>query len=74
MTDLLQPGSSEWNLQAIREHLPQYEDAIKAIIPSDGDMNDELVWLKDTTGSYTTKSGYAVAKLNTEAEPSDHFD
>lgn len=74
VADLLLPNSSEWNVQAIREHLPQYEENIKAITPSDCNMSDELVWLKDKSGTYTTKSGYAVAKLNTEAEPFDQFD
>ena len=74
MADLFRPNSSEWNLQAIREHLPQYEENIKAIIPSDCNMSDELVWLKDKSGNFTTKSGYEVAKLNTEPEPFDQFD
>ncbi|XP_048621840.1 uncharacterized protein LOC106442834 [Brassica napus] len=74
VANLLLPSSTEWNIQMIRDHLPQYEEVIKSIIPSDCNMNDELVWLKDKSGKYTTKSGYALAKINSEADPSDHFD
>ncbi|XP_033139816.1 uncharacterized protein LOC117131700 [Brassica rapa] len=74
VASLLLPSSTEWNIQMIRDHLPQYEEVIKSIIPSDCNMKDELVWLKNKSGNYTTKSGYALAKINSEAEPSDHFE
>lgn len=74
VADLLIPHTSNWNLQAIRENLPQYEDSIKAIIPSECNINDELIWLNDKSGTYTTKSGYALAKINSDADPEDHFD
>lgn len=74
VADLLLPSPTRWNLQAIRDHLPQYEDSIKAIIISDLGMKDELVWLNDKSGVYTTKSGYALAKIHLEADPTDGFD
>ena len=74
VADFLLPASNSWNLQMIREHLPHYEEAIKSIITSDCDMKDELVWLNDKSGMYTTRSGYALAKINSDPDPLDHFD
>lgn len=74
VADLFLPATTNWNLQAIREHLPQYEDTIKAIIPSECNMEDELVWLNDKSGAYTTKSGYALTKINSDPDPNDQFD
>ncbi|XP_018435786.1 uncharacterized protein LOC108808085 [Raphanus sativus] len=54
------------NVEAIRQHLPQYEDLIRAIPLSQYSMQDELVWLPDKTGTYTTKTGYALCKINVE--------
>jgi len=61
--DLLHHDSGDWNLEAIRSHLPQYEETIRLIHPSSYNMEDALVWLPGKTGSYTTKSGYALAKI-----------
>ena len=61
--DLLHHDSGNWNLEAIRSHLPQYEETIRLIHPSSYNMEDALVWLPGKTGSYTTKSGYALAKI-----------
>lgn len=63
VSDLLHPHSREWNVAAIREHLPQYEEKIRALIPSQYHMEDELVWLPEKSGSYSTKTGYALCKL-----------
>ncbi|KAL0813181.1 hypothetical protein Bca101_069624 [Brassica carinata] len=72
VSDLLLP-SSAWDLEAIRQHLPQYEDLILQIIPSSFQMKDELVWLYDKTGTYTSKSGYANARLETHGPPTNEF-
>ena len=66
--DLLYPDSSEWNLEAVRSCLPQYEESIRLIHPSSYNMEDALVWLPGKTGCYTTKSGYALSKLASERE------
>lgn len=66
---LLTP-SMEWDLTIIREHLPQYEEMIRRLIPSTLGMQDERVWLPNASGVYSTKSGYAIAKL-CNGEPSD---
>lgn len=75
--DLLSPGSANWNLGAIRAHLPQYEEAIRLIHPSAYNMEDALVWVPGKTGCYTTKSGYALSKLageqNIQQPPLNQF-
>lgn len=63
VSSLLLPGSNEWNLNAIRTILPQYEETIRRIIPSALQAPDERVWLHNSSGEYSTKSGYAVTKL-----------
>ena len=64
VSDLLKANSMEWNVEAIREHLPQYEVQIRTLTPSQFQMQDEIVWLPEKSGSYSTKSGYALCKLN----------
>lgn len=66
VADLIDPASGDWNIPAIRSHLPQYEDTIRLLIPSVIGMQDTLVWLPEKRGSYSTKSGYALTKLNVE--------
>lgn len=43
--------------------LPQYEENIRKLIPSAFPAPDDRVWLFKTNGEYSTKSGYAIAKL-----------
>lgn len=62
--DLFTPGTVEWNQNKIRLHLPAYENSIQKLVPSSFKMRDELMWLPEKTGQYTTKTGYALAKLN----------
>lgn len=73
VSDLIHSQSGEWNVEAIRLHLPQYEVQIRTIPLSQFSMEDELVWLPDKTGSYSTKTGYALCKLNI-GEPDITFD
>ncbi|XP_013614191.1 PREDICTED: uncharacterized protein LOC106320384 [Brassica oleracea var. oleracea] len=63
VSSLITPGTNEWDVEAIRETLPHYENFIRRLIPSALQAPDELVWLPNASGEYTTKSGYAVAKL-----------
>lgn len=65
MSNLIMPGSADWNAELIKLHLPQYEDHIMKLTPSALEMDDEHVWLFDKSGNYTTKSGYAIAKRST---------
>ena len=62
VSDLMHPDTMEWNVIAIRQHLPLYEDRILQIIPSSFNKHDELVWLPDASGLYNSKSGYALAR------------
>lgn len=65
VSDLIHTYSNEWNLSAIREHLPQYEAQIRALPLSQFSMVDEWVWLPEKSGVYSTKTGYALCKKNT---------
>ncbi|CAL9232043.1 unnamed protein product [Arabidopsis halleri] len=64
--DLISPITNDWNLAAIRLHLPQYEVPIRNLILSSHKTKDALVWLPDKSGLYSTKSGYSLAKLNSQ--------
>lgn len=71
VNDLFLPNSTTWNVEKIRYHLPQYEGLIRKIVPSSLDMKDKLVWLPHREGKYTTKTGYALAKINVEGKKDD---
>lgn len=70
--ELFKPASTEWDVDQVKLHLPQYEDHILKLVPGSLDMNDERVWLGGKSGQYTTKSGYALAKVNS-CNPQDNF-
>ncbi|XP_056863940.1 uncharacterized protein LOC108850255 [Raphanus sativus] len=73
VSDLILGQSNEWNLQAVRQHLPQYEDLILQIIPSSLNKRDELVWLHEKSGKYSTKSGYAISRLQGHPPNNEEF-
>ncbi|CAH2070636.1 unnamed protein product [Thlaspi arvense] len=54
--DLLHQDTNSWNLEAIKTHLPQYEDTIRLLIPSSLKPPDSLVWLPAKSGNFTTKT------------------
>ncbi|CAL9216766.1 unnamed protein product, partial [Arabidopsis halleri] len=62
----ISPSTKDWDLNAIRLHLPHYEAPIRNLILSSHNQEDSLVWLPAKSGLYTTKSGYALAKLNNQ--------
>ena len=64
VSDLIVSESADWNVEKIKLYLPQYEDLIMKLVPSACDMSDNLVWLPENSGNYTTKTGYALAKIN----------
>ncbi|KAL0864643.1 hypothetical protein Bca101_043761 [Brassica carinata] len=64
VADLTDAQYADWNVEAIRQHLPQYEGLIRAIPLSQFAMEDEVVWLPNKMGSYSTKTGYALIKIN----------
>lgn len=61
VSDLFLPGINDWDLDTIRRLLPFEEDKIRLLKPSITGAPDRLVWLKSSSGEYTTKSGYAAA-------------
>ena len=63
VNNLIDPTTKEWNLKAIRDTLPLHEEAICKLIPSSFHLDDERVLLPNASRVYTTKSGYALAKL-----------
>ena len=71
VNELMFPNSVTWDIRKIRNLLPQYEDLILKLIPSSCSMKDEMVWLLEKTGEYTTKTGYAVAKINAPNNQND---
>lgn len=71
VSDLLGVNSMEWVLRAIRLHFPQYEDLIRKVIPSEYQMEDEMVWLPERSGNYSTRSGYDLCKVNRDQENED---
>ncbi|KAG2249377.1 hypothetical protein Bca52824_089005 [Brassica carinata] len=48
-------------------------DRILQIVPSSFDKQDELVWLPNASGDYTSKSDYALARLSTQSHITDQF-
>lgn len=74
VADLIHTTSNTWNLEAIRTHLPQYEEIITSIELSSFSMEDSLAWLPVRSGDYSTKSGYAITKINKEAQHLERFD
>lgn len=61
VADFLCRGSAVWNIQRIKEVLPQYLTDILNIKPSIMGAPDSFVWLASRSGVYTAKSGYYVA-------------
>lgn len=48
-----------------------FEDTIRLLHPSAFEMQYILVWLPEKSGSYSTKSGYALAKLQGNGQESE---
>jgi len=64
---LLSPVTNDWNSGALRHHLPHLEPTIRRLIPSSRKRKDMLVWLPEKSGSYSTKTGYILSKVNSTA-------
>ena len=56
VADLLTHDSAEWNVEKIELILPFHKEQIR-LKPSKLGVPDELVWLKNPTGEYSTRSG-----------------
>lgn len=71
--DLIHSNSNTWDVEAIRRHIPVHEEEIRKIILSSSPSRDALRWLPVKSGTYSTKSGYALAKLNSDPSFVDGF-
>jgi len=71
VSDLLFPGSLEWNTSLIKRLLPIYESDILRLKPIKTGAPDIWGWLPIMDGVCTTKSGYfhALAETNTPLVP-----
>lgn len=63
--------SGDWDLKMIRLHLPHYEEVIRKLNPSSFGAKDTLVWLPEKSGVYSSKSGYAIAKVYNSSTDED---
>ncbi|CAH2065236.1 unnamed protein product [Thlaspi arvense] len=66
--DLLCQTINEWDLKAIRKHLPQYEGQIRQLITGRSMPLDRLVWQPEKSGDYTVKLGCCSTKLLRETD------
>lgn len=60
--DLFKQGSLEWDVERIDSLLPAFTNDILSLKPSRLGALDKQVWLGQPNRSYSTKSGYFVAK------------
>lgn len=71
VSDLILPGTREWNKDLIRTILPLYEKDILLLTPSLMGAPDIWAWLPTSSGDYTAKYGYFEAlKINEDQEVS----
>lgn len=70
---LIHHDSNSWNVEAIKTHLPQYEDQIRKLYLSSTRTKDSVAWLPTKSGIYSTKTGYALNKLNPEQTVDEAF-
>lgn len=68
VSDLFLPGKNEWNVEKIQQVLPYDKKAILSIRPSLTGAPDKLMWLKNVSGEYSTKSGYTTIITRTQEQ------
>ena len=61
VSDLMCPGTCEWDATKIHSWLPMYEETIRCIKPSQSGALDRIIWLGTKSGVYSVKSGYYSA-------------
>ncbi|CAG7897909.1 unnamed protein product, partial [Brassica rapa] len=66
VADLFLPGSTDWDVEKLEQVLPFHKEQILKIRPSRLGRSDDLVWLKNPSGEFFTRSGY-LAATETEA-------
>lgn len=73
VSDLINQASNSWDLEKIRQYLPQYEGQIQQIFLSSFKQRDSLVWLPDKSGVFSSKTGYNLGKSNLKPSIDDEF-
>lgn len=68
VSDLLLRGSGEWEKQNIHRLLPAYAEHIFCMRPSQLGVTDKFVWPLNSSGTYSTKSGYYETVKQQEQE------
>lgn len=58
VSDLVLTGTTEWDEEKLESILPFHKEQILKIRPSKLKAIDDLVWLKKSSGEYSTRSGY----------------
>lgn len=58
VSDLILQDTCEWDVEKIEQSLPFHREQILKIKLSTQGMEDKLVWLKNVSGEYSTRSGY----------------
>lgn len=71
--DIINPTTRNWDLDRIRQFLPQHEVEIRSIKLNRSVTKDELRWLPMKNGIYTTKSGYATVKKQRPKQTEEEF-
>lgn len=71
--DLLCSQTLQWNRVEILKFLPHHEEDILSLVLSSTHRPDKLRWLPVKSGSYSTKSGYAVARGDPAQAPAEDF-
>ncbi|XP_013718786.2 uncharacterized protein LOC106422541 [Brassica napus] len=60
VSDLLCKLTNTWDRDKIRQELPQYDDAILCIFTSSAPSEDQVAWVYEKYGAYSTRSGYGI--------------
>lgn len=68
ISDLFLPHSVIWDPVKVQHYLPEYKDYILTLKPSRLGAADKRRWLGNSSGEYTTRSGYITAAEILEAQ------
>lgn len=78
VSDLINRGTCEWNIEMISRIMPDFVEEILTIKPSKTEARDSYIWYTAKSGIDSAKSGYAAAIADKElldsSAPLDSFD
>ncbi|KAH0932941.1 hypothetical protein HID58_010058, partial [Brassica napus] len=66
VSDLINRGTCEWNIEMISRIMPDFVEEILTIKPSKTEARDSYIWYPAKSGIYSAKSGYAAAIADKE--------